>query len=474
MSTLSIEDLISRKDFNSNKIINSTLDISENAILLLNNKSLEKLNKLISESLEHKLKAIITTEDCSISDEKIIKVKNYDEVCWDLLDKVCPNFQNKTFYGITGTNGKTTTGYYLNQLIDSESLFVGTTEADIFKKITNEEHLTTPKLFNIIKFLSLEENRGVNDIVLEVSSHALDQERLKDLKFKVSGFTNLSQDHFDYHKNIENYFNSKLKLFSDHVSEKLVYIESDWGNKVDSLTNISSFSIGMNKTNNLYIKNINVAKGKYDIDFEIEGRSYDIEVPLSGPESHLNYLLALSMAYYSEKNDLDSLLEASINLKNPIGRYEIIKYKNNNEIIIDFAHTPESITQVIKYVKNKYNKVIVIFGAGGGRDKEKRPLMGKAANLADKIIITNDNPRHEDEQEIAKDLLKGIELNKETTLILNRKEAIIEGINNLEKDSVLLILGKGHEKIQEFKDSSIEFSDQNVVNEYIKDNLWLE
>jgi len=471
MSTLSIEDLISRKDFNSNEIINSTLDISENSILLLNNKSLEKLNKLISESLEHKLKAIITTEDCSISNEKIIKVKNYDEVYWDLLDKICPNFQNKTFYGITGTNGKTTTGYYLNQLIYSESLFVGTTEADIFKKITNEEHLTTPKLFNIIKFLGLKENRAVNDIVLEVSSHALDQERLKDLKFKVSGFTNLSQDHFDYHKNIENYFNSKLKLFSDHVSEKLVYIESDWGNKVKSLTTIPSFSIGMYKSNNLYIKNINVSNGKYNIKFEIEGRSYDIVVPLSGPESHLNYLLALSMAYYSEKNDLDSLLEASINLKNPIGRYEIIKYKNNNEIIIDFAHTPESITHVIKFVKNKYNKVIVILGAGGGRDKEKRPLMGKAANLADRIIITNDNPRNEDEQEIAKDILKGIELNKETTLILNRKEAIIQGINNLEKDSVLLILGKGHEKIQEFKDSSIEFSDQDIVNEYIKDNL---
>ena len=183
MSTLSIEDLTSRKDFDSNEIINSTLDISENSILLLNNKSLEKLNKLISESLEHKLKAIITTEDCSISNEKIIKVKNYDEVYWDLLDKICPDFQNKTFYGITGTNGKTTTGYYLNQLIYSESIFVGTTEADIFKKITNEEHLTTPKLFNIIKFLGLKENRPVNDIVLEVSSHALDQERLKDLKF---------------------------------------------------------------------------------------------------------------------------------------------------------------------------------------------------------------------------------------------------------------------------------------------------
>ena len=471
MGLLSIEDLTSSKDFNSDEIINSTLDISKNSILLLNHKSLEKLDKLVSESLDHELKAIITTKECSIINEKIIKVNNYDEVYSDFLEKICPNFENKTFYGITGTNGKTTTGFYLNQLIFSKSLFIGTTEADVFKKITNEEHLTTPKLFNIIKFLGFKENKEVNDIVLEVSSHALDQERLKNLKFKVSGFTNLSQDHFDYHKNIENYFNSKLKLFSNHISEKLVYIESEWGNRVNSLTNIPSFSIGINKTNNLYIKNINIEKEKYDINFEIEGRSYDVTVPLSGPESHLNYLMALSMAFYSEKYDLESLLEASINLKNPKGRYEIIKY-NNNKIIIDFAHTPESITQVINYVKNKYSKVIVILGAGGGRDKEKRPLMGSAANLADKIIITNDNPRHEDEHEIAKDILKGIELNKETTLILNRKEAIIEGINNLEKDSVLLILGKGHEKIQEFKDTSIEFSDQNIVNEYIKENLW--
>ena len=471
MSPLSIENLTSSKDFNSDAIINSTLDISENSILLLNNKSLEKLNKLISESLDRDLKAIITTEDCSILDEKLIKVNNYDEVYMDFLLKICHDFQNKTFYGITGTNGKTTTGFYLDQLICSKSLFIGTTEADVFKKITKEEHLTTPKLFNIIKFLGLKENKDVNDIVLEVSSHALDQERLKGLKFIVSGFTNLSQDHFDYHKNINNYFNSKLKLFNNDISEKLVYIDSEWGNKVNSLINIPSFSIGVNKKNNLYIKKINVAKEKYDINFEIEGRDYDIEVPLSGPESHLNYLLALSMAYYSENNDLDSLLEASINLKNPKGRYEIFKYKNNNEIIIDFAHTPESISQVINFVKNKYNKVIVILGAGGGRDKEKRPLMGKAANLADKIIITNDNPRHEDEKEIAKDILKGIELKKETTLLLNRKEAIIEGINNLEKDSVLLILGKGHEKIQEFKNTSIEFSDQEIVDEYIKENL---
>ena len=471
MKTLNIEEIISSRNINSHEIINSTVDISKNSILFINNQSLEKLDKLIKEALDSDVKAIVTNEDCTVSNDKIIKVKNYDEIFKDVLQKICPNYENKNFYGITGTNGKTTTGFYLNQLITSKSLFIGTTEADLLKKITNEEHLTTPKLFNIIKLLGLKENNKTNDVVIEISSHALEQERLKGLKFKVSGFTNLSQDHFDYHKNIENYFNSKLKLFNSDISEKFVYIDSEWGNKIKSLTTIPSFSIGINKKNNLYIKNIIVRKENYDISFEIEGRKYDISVPLSGPESHLNYLLALSMAYFSELNNLDSIIEASLKLKNPEGRYEIIKYIKNNDIIVDFAHTPESITQVIKFVKNKYSKVIVILGAGGNRDKEKRSLMGKAANLADKIIITNDNPRYEDEEEIAKNILSGIELNKDTEIILNRKEAIIEGINNLEEDSVLLILGKGHEKIQEFKNSSVEFSDKKIVNDYIKEKI---
>ncbi len=470
MNTLNNDELTLIKEINSNQIINSTLDITDNSVLFINHESKEKLEKLISEALEKNLQKIVTSENCSISNEKIIKVKNYEEKYSDVLTKLCPGYQDKNFYGITGTNGKTTTGFYLNQLISDPSLFVGTTEEDIFKKVTNEEHLTTPKLFNILKLLGLSENKDINNVIIEVSSHALDQERLKGLKFKISGFTNLSQDHFDYHKNIENYFNSKLKLFSNNVSEKLVYIDSDWGNKINSLSKIPSFSIGKSKKNNLYIKKINIEKEKYNLTFEIEGKSFDITVPLSGPESHLNFLLALSMGYFSEISNLEKILEASTSLKNPRGRFEIIKYKNKNDVIIDFAHTPESITQVIKFVKNKYHKVIVIFGAGGNRDKEKRILMGKSVNLADKVIITNDNPRNENEENIAKEILKGIKLNKETKVILDRKEAIKEGINNLDKDSVLLILGKGHEKIQEFKDSSINFSDQDVVNEYIRED----
>ena len=191
-------------------------------------------------------------------------------------------------------------------------------------------------------------------------------------------------------------------------------------------------------------------------------------MPLSGPLAHMNYLLALSMAYFSEQYKLSELLEASADIKNPLGRYEIISI-DTNDIIIDYAHTPESIKQSIAYVKDKYKNTTVIFGAGRNRDKNKRPLMGDAVNEADKIIITNDNPRDENEEDIAKDILEGVNLNKDVEVVLNRKEAIRKGIENLKNDSVLLILGKGHEKIQEFDNNTIKFSDQQVVKEMIKE-----
>tara|TARA_B100000902_G_C27316791_1_gene921822 strand:+ start:1705 stop:3120 length:1416 start_codon:yes stop_codon:yes gene_type:complete len=466
-----IEELINDQSFRAEDLVNSTLDVSENTILIINNNSEKRLDELIEEALRKNVKKIITSENCSKQNNKIIKVKNYEEIINTLLLKISPSFLDKDYFGITGTNGKTTSGYYLSQLLNENSLFIGTNEDNLFKNITNEKHLTTPKLFNIVKLLRDQEYENTKNIILEVSSHALDQNRLKGIKFKVSGFTNLSQDHLDYHQNMQSYFQSKLKLFSEDMSESFVYIDSEWGKKIKSSTNVNSFSIGTNKKNNICIKKLITKKDRFDLSFEIEGNSYEVSVPLVGPESHLNYLLALSMAYLSNIKNLDKLIDKSNNLKNPKGRYEKIKYKNNNDIVIDFAHTPESIYQAISFSKKNYDKVYVILGAGGDRDKDKRLLMGKAANNADKIIITNDNPRNENEEEIAKGILKGVNLNKDTEVILDRREAIARGIDNLHKDSVLLILGKGHEKTQEFKNGFIEFSDKEEVKKIIMEKI---
>ena len=459
---------IFNKDFDYSKLVNSTLDIKENSILIINNDSEERLNELILDAINKNVKNIITSKNCTLVDKKIIKVENYNKTFKNLLLKICQDFQTKNYFGITGTNGKTTTGFYLNQLIRNESIFIGTTEEQLFKNITNEEHLTTPKLFNILQLLNKKEYRDIMDVVIEVSSHALDQDRLQGILFKVSGFTNLSQDHFDYHKNIDNYFKSKLKLFTEDLSERFVYVESEWGNKVKSISKLPSFSIGTNSTNNLYLEKVTTQKNSFEVDFSLEGTKYDISVPLGGPLAYMNYLLALSMAYFSGDYKIDDLLEASNKIYNPHGRYEVYNL-DTSDIIIDYAHTPESIKQSIAYTKDKYKNITVIFGAGGNRDKSKRLLMGNAVNDADKIIITNDNPRDENEEDIVKDLLEGVNLNKDVEVVLNRKEAIRKGIENLKNDSVLLILGKGHEKIQEFKNNTIQFSDQQVVKEMIEE-----
>ena len=462
-----LKDILN-KDFDYSNLVNSTLDIKENSILLIDNDSEQRLNELILDAISKNVQNIITSKNCTLNDKEIIKVENYKKTFNKILLKICKNFQTKNYFGITGTNGKTTTGYYLNQLIRNKSIFIGTTEEDLFKKITNEEHLTTPKLFNILQLLSKEEYKDIMDVVIEVSSHALDQDRLQGIVFKVSGFTNLSQDHFDYHKNIDNYFKAKLKLFTEGFSEKFVYLESEWGNKVKHESNLPSFSIGTESTNNLFIEKVRTQKNSFDIDFYLEGKKYDISVPLGGPLAYMNYLLALSMAYFSDDYKIDDLLEASGKLNNPNGRHEIYSL-DTNDVIIDYAHTPESIKQSIAYVKDKYKNITVIFGAGGNRDKDKRSLMGNAVNDADKIIITNDNPRGENEEDIAKDILEGVNLNKDVEVILNRKEAIRKGIDNLNNDSVLLILGKGHEKNQEFKNNTIKFSDQQIVKEMLKE-----
>ena len=366
---------------------------------------------------------------------------------------------------------KTTTGAYLKELLGPESLFIGTNEDELFSEITNEKHLTSPKLFNILKLLGKSDFKKYNNIILEASSHALDQDRFNGIRFNTSGFTNLSQDHFDYHTNIENYFNSKLKLFSNQLSDKFVYIDNEWGNKVAQNSSLPSFKISSDTQADLQILEKKTYP-KTSLKIEINKKIYDFELDIVGPNFYQNFLLAFSMAYYSKIKNVDQIIENISNLKNPKGRFDLINFKTN-KIIVDYAHTPESISQVIKYVNPYFSKVVVLFGAGGNRDKEKRKLMGIASQLADSVIVTNDNPRNEEPIQISNDILKGCDLSK-TTVILDRKEAITSAINELRENSVLLVLGKGHEMYQEINNSRIPLNDNDFINKTIGGLIWLQ
>ena len=208
-------------DIDYSKIVNHTLDVVEDSILCINHDNKKKLNEYVSSSLNKNPELVITSNRCDIQDEKVLRFDDYDTIFSHILEGISPNYRNLNYFGITGTNGKTTTAFYLNQLIGTDNLFIGTIDEKNKYSFTNEKILTTPKLFNVVKLLSLQ-SENVTSVSLEVSSHALDQNRLGDLKFLVSGFTNLSQDHLDYHGSIEKYLNSKAKLFQKGVSEKFV------------------------------------------------------------------------------------------------------------------------------------------------------------------------------------------------------------------------------------------------------------
>jgi len=443
-------------------IVNHTIDVTLDSILCIDHEDKKKLDKYIDISLNENPKYIITSSKSEIINDKVLRFEQYDIIFNKILQEIAPSYNNLNYFGITGTNGKTTSAFYLNQLIGEENLFVGTIDDEKKYFFTKEKILTTPKLFNIVKLISLQ-NKKIKSVSLEVSSHALEQNRLGNLKFLISGFTNLSQDHLDYHGSLKNYLHAKSKLFQKGVSEKFVYIDSSESKKIVEISNIDSYSIGTKESNDVRLINYDDKK----IKFIIDGIQLECELSLSGPKYIENFLLAFSMAYYSDQYNLNDLITSSENLTNPPGRFEEITLENKT-VVVDYAHTPVAIKETIKYAKSRYNKVTVVLGAGGDRDKSKRLKMGEATTNADYVIITNDNPRSEDPTEISKNILEGIPLNKNADVILDRKEAIYKGVERLKDNDVLLVLGKGHEKVQEIQNELFPFDDIKIAKEALE------
>ena len=443
-------------------VVNSTLDIENDSILCIELNDAERLDNLILEGLKKGTKLVLTSTKSTIENESVYRYENFEEIFFDILKNLSPDYKSKYYFGVTGTNGKTTTGYLLKQLIGSTSAFVGTVDEENYFDFTKEEHLTTPKLFNLVKLIS-KLNSDIDSIILEVSSHAIKQDRLKDINFVISGFTNLSQDHLDYHINMDEYLMTKSKLFNEDISNKFLFVDSEYGKKINLTQDSRGLSIGNAPSNDVEF----LSYEDEIINFKIDGIKIKENLKITGPESVYNFLLAFGLAYYSELYDFEALKNNIKTLKNPPGRYQVLDI-NEKSIIVDYSHTPDAIEKVISYTRDLYqNEIIVVFGAGGNRDKSKRKLMGKASQLANKIIITNDNPRNENPMEIAKDILAGIDLQKDAKIILDRRDALEEAISFLNDKTTLLVLGKGHEKHQEIGDRILDFDDVVVIKDIL-------
>ena len=391
-----------------------------------------------------------------------IKVNNiYDYITSFYKDKI----DKLKLIGVTGTNGKTTTCYLIYQMLNSigvKTSYVGTIGfylSDKVKKLDN----TTPSIDVLYNLLLDSYDAGCNVVVMEVSSHALKQDRVHRLLFDAVIITNVTEEHQDYHKNMNDYINSKRKIIYMLKNNKICVL-----NKKDKY--YKKF-INKNNKNVIVGKDVKIKKCKINIEKTSvtikDKKKINLELSLLGNFNVYNYIMAYvslkELGYYNDKFIKDSFV-----YKAPIGRMQKIKYKNN-AIFIDYAHTKDGVLNVLKMVR-KINSdgVITIIGCGGDRDKEKRQKMGSVACVySNYVIFTNDNPRSEDPKKIVDDMLKGAFGKYE--VILDRKKAIEKGVSLLDGNKILMILGKGHEDYQIINGVKHHFSDlEEVMNIILK------
>lgn len=369
--------------------------------------------------------------------------------------------------GVTGTNGKTTSCYLTYQMLQKlgkNVAYLGT-----IGYFQNEKYVelnnTTPDILTLYKLLLDAVDNNVEYLVMEVSSHALSFERIAGLKFVCGAFTNLTEDHLDYHKTMEAYLSEKLKLINYLNDDATMIINSDdeAGEKFRTFKNYKTY--GLN--GDYKIEKYNILPDHTDLEFSYNNETYQVTTNLTSKFNIYNYLTCISILNSLGFNILD-IIKITKDVYPPKGRCETYKV-GKGYAVVDYAHTPDAVLKVIlAYTELKKNRVITIVGCGGDRDPIKRPIMGNiATKLSDYVIFTNDNPRTEDPKKIMEDIIKD---NHSTNyeIIYDRKNAIIKGIDMMENEDILLVLGKGHEDYQIIGHEKIHLDDAEIIKNYNK------
>lgn len=373
--------------------------------------------------------------------------------------------------GITGTNGKTTSTFMMKAILEEAGFKVGLigTVANYIgdKKLPSQR--TTPESLELHELLSEMVENGVKYCVMEVSSHSLALSRVYGIEFSVGIFTNLTQDHLDFHKTFENYYNSKLILFKNsRVS--IVNSDDKYGLRILKDISVPSITYGLKDTCAATAVDINMRSNGTEFVLKFNDNTIDVNLNIPGRYNIYN-ALGSAAACLTQGVSLEAVKKGLDRVFVP-GRCEIVSngYNLDFEIIIDYAHSPDSLENILKTAKEfTKNRLITVFGCGGDRDKTKRPIMGNiASNLSDIAIVTSDNPRTEEPLSIIKDILKGIEKDN-YEIIENRKEAIKKAIEIALTGDVIVIAGKGHEDYQELKNKKIHFDEREVIAEVIKE-----
>lgn len=363
--------------------------------------------------------------------------------------------------GITGTNGKTTTASAIYSFLLDLGYKValqGTRGLFMNDEVVEGKTLTTPSVLNTYKHIYQAVEAGCEYFIMEVSSHAIVQKRIEGLNFELKILTNITQDHLDYHKTLEDYIYVKNSFFQDE-GKKL--INRDESRADFNFKNAYTYSIENPSTYRLMAYSLNDGSSGIIQHFQ---EIVPFTASTHGFFNLYNLMAAISCVHLLTGKKLEEISDVVDNFAGVSGRMEQVCQAPN--VIVDFAHTPDGMQQVLNALKEK--ELLVVFGAGGDRDKLKRPLMGRvAANLAKKVFITSDNPRHEDPELIVEDILKGIEDRSNVVVELNRKKAIEMALDAQEDEEVVVILGKGDETFQIIYDEKFPFDDREIVRELL-------
>ncbi|QOP44980.1 UDP-N-acetylmuramoyl-L-alanyl-D-glutamate--2,6-diaminopimelate ligase [Sulfurimonas paralvinellae] len=363
--------------------------------------------------------------------------------------------------GITGTNGKTTTASAIYSfLLDLgyKAAMQGTRGLFMNDEAVEGKTLTTPSVLNTYRHIYQAVEAGCEYFIMEVSSHAIAQKRIEGLPFELKILTNITQDHLDYHKSIEEYINIKNSFFKDE-GKKL--INKDEPKAKFNFKNAYTYGIENPATYRLMAYSLNDGSSGIIQHFQ---EIVPFTASLHGFFNLYNLMAAISATHLITDKSLQEVADVVDNFAGVSGRMEQVCAAPN--VIVDFAHTPDGMAQVLNALKEK--ELLVVFGAGGDRDKSKRPLMGRvAASLAKKVYVTSDNPRHEDPDAIVDGILSGIEDKSNVVVELNRKKAIEMALDEQEGEEVVVILGKGDENYQIIYDEKLPFDDREVVRELL-------
>ncbi len=479
MNKLSIiKPLINSNVFDGCKIFS----ITDNSKEVQNNSLFVARQGVQSHGIEFIKEAIQNGASCIISDQKTTTdVEIPIHYVNDLEDKIVEilfNFyelspSNLYFYGVTGTNGKTTTAFMAHNImreLDRPSIYIGTLGAIVNDDYYLTKGNTTPGLFEIFEILKKLDYEQKVFIFLEISSHALVQNRLLDLPFFQTMILNIQSDHLDYHKSDENYFAAKLSITKlNNRNPTIVLIDNI---KQDSLHFQDKQQEVLSKTN--FLSSIDsFATYRYSLDFNPHSFSkinlnfpnLDLEINVSiflkfNIENYISAIALISKNVSQE--EIENIDHASITL--PQGRGELLKL-DKGSVLIDFAHDHQSMRNILSVLANFYDEIILVFGCGGDRDKLKRPKMMKAAtDLATKVFFTSDNNRNESFSSIVSDALEGNQ-GVNAKIIEDRAEAITSALYCLNKNNILVILGKGHEMFMEVSGKKVPFNDRDCVLE---------